>query len=331
VPHDDKRFTVLDLLDLDLKGQNALDLRCIGGRRGLPREVTTPDLNRPGLALSGFYEAFAWQRLQIFGRGEAAYIRMLADQGRVDSLKKMFEYPIPCCVFTHNLVPVKEFFAAAEASDCPILQTELSSSEFSSRVLRIMSDIFAPQTTIHAVLVEVYGIGILITGDSGVGKSETALELVERGHRLVADDIVEIRCVNGSILMGQGANKVIGHHMEIRGLGIINITHLFGVGAIRDKKQIQLVCGLEEWDSNKIYDRVGTDELATEILGVRVPKLEIPVKPGRNVPIIIETAAMNERLKKMGYHSAQEFNQNVLRWLESENARALYFNRDDNI
>jgi len=162
-----------------------------------------------------------------------------------------------------------------------------------------------------------------------VGKSETALELIERGHRLVADDVVEIRCVNGSILMGQGANKVIGHHMEIRGLGIINITHLFGVGAIRDKKQIQLVCGLEEWDPEKVYDRIGTAEKTTEILGVRVPMLEIPVKPGRNVPIIIETASMNERLKKMGYHSAKEFNQNILRWLESENARAVYFNRDD--
>jgi HPr kinase/phosphorylase len=331
VQPDEKKFTVLDLLDLDLKEQNALNLRCIGGRKGLSREITTPDLNRPGLALSGFYESFAWQRLQIFGRGENAYLKMLAEAGRTEVLLKMFAYPMPCCIFTHNLAPGKEFFDAAEASDCPMLQTDLSSSEFSSRVLRVLSDIFAPQTTIHGVLVEVYGIGILLSGDSGVGKSETALELVERGHRLVADDVVEIRCVNGSILMGQGANKVIGHHMEIRGLGIINVTHLFGVGAIRDKKQIQLVCGLEEWDSNKIYDRVGTEELTTEILGVHVPKLEIPVKPGRNIPIIVETAAMNERLKKMGYHSAQEFNQNVLRWLESENARALYFNRDDNL
>jgi len=298
---DEKRFTVLDLLDLDLKEQNALDLRCIGGRKGLAREITTPDLNRPGLALSGFYESFAWQRLQIFGRGENAYLKMLADQGKTDVLQKLFAYPMPCCIFTHNLGPGKEFFAAAESADCPVLQTDLSSSEFSSRVIRVLSDIFAPQTTIHGVLVEVYGIGILLMGDSGVGKSETALELVERGHRLVADDVVEIRCVNGSILMGQGANKVIGHHMEIRGLGIINVTHLFGVGAIRDKKQIQLVCGLEEWDSNKVYDRIGTEEMTTEILGVRVPKLEIPVKPGRNIPIIIETAAMNERLKKMGY------------------------------
>jgi HPr kinase/phosphorylase len=329
VPSDEKKFTVLDLLDLDLKEQNALDLRCIGGRKGLSREITTPDLNRPGLALSGFYESFAWNRLQIFGRGENAYLKMLDEAGRTDNLKKLFTYPMPCCIFTHNISPGKSFLAAAESGDCPVLQTSLPSSEFSSRVIRVLSDIFAPQTTIHGVLVEVYGIGILLMGDSGVGKSETALELIERGHRLVADDVVDIRCVNGSILMGQGANKVIGHHMEIRGLGIINVTHLFGVGAIRDKKQIQLVCGLEEWDSNKVYDRIGTEELTTEILGVRVAKLEIPVKPGRNIPIIIETAAMNERLKKMGYHSAKEFNQNVLRWLESENARALYFNRDD--
>ncbi|HTX73459.1 MAG TPA: HPr(Ser) kinase/phosphatase [Rectinemataceae bacterium] len=326
---EETHFTVLDLLDLDLKEQNTLNLRCIGGRKGLAREITTPDLNRPGLALSGFYESFAWQRLQIFGRGENAYLKTLAEQGNEEVYGKLFSYPIPCCIFTHNLAPSKQFFEAAESADCPILQTDLTSSEFSSRVLRVLLDIFAPQTTIHGVLVEVYGIGILLTGDSGVGKSETALELIERGHRLVADDVVEIRCVNGSILMGQGANKVIGHHMEIRGLGIINVTHLFGVGAIRDKKQVQLVCGLEEWDSNKVYDRIGTEELTTEILGVRVAKLEIPVKPGRNIPIIIETAAMNERLKKMGYHSAKEFNQNVLRWLESENARALYFNRDD--
>jgi HPr kinase/phosphorylase len=331
VPADEKRFTVLDLLDLDLKEQNSLNLRCIGGRKGLSREITTPDLNRPGLALSGFYDSFAWQRLQIFGRGENAYLKTLAEAGKAQAFAKLFSYPMPCCIFTHNLAPSKEFFAAAEVGECPILQTDLSSSDFSSRVIRVLSDIFAPHTTIHGVLVEVYGIGILLVGDSGVGKSETALELIERGHRLVADDVVEIRCVNGSILMGQGANKVIGHHMEIRGLGIINITHLFGVGAIRDKKQIQLVCQLEEWDSNKVYDRIGTEEQTEEILGVRVARLEIPVKPGRNIPIIIETASMNERLKKMGYHSAKEFNQNVLRWLESENARALYFNRDDNI
>lgn len=324
-----KVFTVLDLIDLDLKEQNALNLRCIAGRSGLSRAITVPDLNRPGLALAGFFESFAWERLQIFGRGEYAYLSMLQSHNSFDSIKKLFTYKLPCCIFASSLQPGETFLAEAEKAGCPILVTDLNSNEFSGRVIRVLYDIFAPKTTMHGVLVEVFGIGILLTGDSGVGKSETALELIERGHRLVADDVVEIRCVNGSILMGQGANKVIGHHMEIRGLGIINITHLFGVGAIRDKKQIQLVCQLEDWDPNKTYDRIGMDELTTEILGVKVPKLEIPVKPGRNIPVIIETASMNERLKKMGYHSAKEFNQNIMRWLESENARALYFSRDD--
>ena len=329
IGNEPKAFSVLDLVDLDLKEQNALSLKCIAGRAGLGRPITVPDLNRPGLALAGFYESFAWNRLQIFGRGECAYLVKLDSEGSRQSVETLFSYQIPCCIFTNSLLPSESFLAAAEAAGCAILTTSLNSSEFSGRVIRVLSDIFAPKTTVHGVLVEVFGIGILLVGDSGVGKSETALELIERGHRLVADDVVEIRCVNGSILMGQGANKVIGHHMEIRGLGIINITHLFGVGAIRDKKQIQLVCQLEDWNPDKVYDRIGMDELTTDILDVKVPKLEIPVKPGRNIPIIVETAAMNERLKKMGYHSAKEFNQNIMRWLESENARALYFSRDD--
>ena len=323
-------FTVLDLVDLDLKEQNSLKLTVVAGRKGLGRPVTVPDLNRPGLALAGFYESFATNRLQIFGRGETAYLAKLDSEDSRESVVTMFSYAdIPCCIFTSSLLPSSTFLEAAESAGCPVLSTPLNSNEFAERVTRVLYDIFAPRTSVHGVLVEVFGIGILLTGDSGVGKSETALELIERGHRLVADDVVEIRCVNGSILMGQGANKVIGHHMEIRGLGIINVTHLFGVGAIRDKKQIQLICQLEDWNPDKVYDRVGMDELTADILNVKVPKLEIPVKPGRNIPIIVETAAMNERLKKMGYHSAKEFNQNIMRWLESENARALYFSRDD--
>jgi HPr kinase/phosphorylase len=182
---------------------------------------------------------------------------------------------------------------------------------------------------VHGVLVEVYGLGILIQGDSGVGKSETALELIHRGHRLVADDVVEINCIYGNVLMGAGANRIIGHHMEIRGPGIINITHLFGVRAIRDRKEIQLVVNLEEWDSNKNYDRLGAEDHTVELLGVNIPKLTVPVKPGRNIPIIIETAAMNERLKSMGYHAGKEFNRNILKWIESDTARSVFFGHDD--
>jgi HPr kinase/phosphorylase len=325
----EKRFTVLDLIDIDLKEHNSLNLRCIGGRKGLIREISIPDLNRPGLALSGFYESFAFERLQVFGRGEVSYLKKLAEEGKNDTIHQMFTFPIPCCIFTHNLTPDRDFFEEAEKAQCPILQTDLGTSEFSSRIIRILSDIFAPRQSVHGVLVEVYGVGILILGDSGVGKSETALELIKQGHRLVADDVVDIHCVNGNILMGAGANKIIGHHMEIRGLGIINITHLFGVGAIRDRMQIQLVVKLAEWDSRKNYDRLGTEESFMEFLGVSIPKLEIPVKPGRNIPIIIETAAMNERLKKMGYNAAKEFNQNILKWIESDTARSVYFGSED--
>jgi HPr kinase/phosphorylase len=322
-----KQFTVLDLLDLDLKEHNALNLRCIGGRPGLTREIRVPDLNRPGLALSGFFDNFGFERIQIFGRGENAYLRKLERENITETLDQLFSQEIPCVIFTHALNPTDDFFARAEHANCPILQTDLETSDFSSRLIRALSNVFAPQVTMHGVLVEVFGIGVFIVGDSGVGKSEAALELVERGHRLVADDAVEVRCVSGNILLGQGANQALGHHMEIRGLGIINVTHIFGVGAIRDSKQVQLVVELEEWDSAKEYDRIGAEERTKEILGVKVPNLQVPVKPGRNIPIIIETAAMNERLKKMGYYSAREFHQSVLKWLETESARNAYFQK----
>ncbi|TFG62067.1 MAG: HPr kinase/phosphorylase [Spirochaetales bacterium] len=323
-----KKFTVLDLIDLDLEDHNALHVRCIGGRKGLIREITVPDLNRPGLALNGFFDNFAFQRIQLFGRGETAYLKKLEEENKSDMLAQMFTYQMPCCVFTHSLTPPVDFLQLAEDAGCPILQSSISSANFTVRVIWALSNIFAPQKTIHGVFVEVFGIGVLLLGDSGVGKSEAALELIERGHRLIADDAVEIKCISGNILMGTGSNKAIGHHMEIRGLGIINITHLFGVGAIRDTKRIQLVVQLEDWDSTKEYDRLGVQDSTIEILDVHIPFLKIPVKPGRNIPIIIETAAMNERLKKMGYYSAKEFNQNILKWLESENARNAYFRKN---
>jgi HPr kinase/phosphorylase len=318
-----QRFTVLDLLQLDLKENDALDLRCIGGRPGLVREIETTEINRPGLELAGFYENFAWQRIQIFGRGEAAFLQRLAAEGHKENLESLFSYRVPCCVFTHAQQPTADFAALAEKAECPVLQTTLSSSEFTMRILRVLSTIFAPKQTLHGTLVEVFGIGVLIQGDSGVGKSETALALIEHNHRLVADDVVEIRRVSGNILLGTGA-QVVSHHMEIRGLGIINITHLYGVGAIRDRKQVQLVCQLENWDQHKNYDRIGAEENTIEILGVHVPLVVIPIKPGRNIPVIIETAARNERLKKMGYHSAKEFNRNVQNWLETESTRAIF-------
>jgi HPr kinase/phosphorylase len=324
-----KEFTVLDLIDMDLKEHNSLNLHCIGGRKGLGKIITVPNLNRPGLAIMGFFDSFANERIQIFGRGEVAAVNKLTKEQNTDSMNKLFTFSIPCCIFTHNLIPSQEFFEAAERAECPLLQTNLPTSEFVTRLTRILANIFAPQKSIHGVLVEVYGLGILLLGSSGVGKSEAALELIERGHRLVADDMVEIHCVNGNVLMGEGSNRIIGHHMEIRGLGIINITHLFGVRAIRNRIQIQLVVVMEDWDSTKNYDRLGSDEEYMEFLGVNIPKLVVPVKPGRNIPIIIEVAAMNERLKEMGYNSAKEFNRNILKWIESSQARSVYYGSED--
>ncbi len=324
-----KNLTVLELLDLDLTEHDALHLHCVCGQGGLTRSITIADLNRPGLALSGFFDSFAYQRVQLFGRGEYAYLQKLIGDSHTDTIKEMMKYNIPCCIFSHDLPPPPLFLQLAQEMHCPVLQTDLSSTELSVRLMRVLSNVFAPAMTIHGVLVEVYGIGILILGDSGVGKSETALELIERGHRLVADDVVEITCLNGNTLMGRGANKIIGHHMEIRGLGIINIMQLYGVRSVREQKQIQLVAKLEEWDSHKLYDRIGTNELTIELLEVKIPLLEIPVKSGRNIPIILETAAMNERLKSMGYFSAKEFNQNILRWMESSSSRVPYYSADD--
>lgn len=325
----EKKFTVLDLLDLELPGHDALNLTCVAGRRGLVREITAVDINRPGLAISGFYESFAHQRVQLFGRGEMAYLQKLHAEKSFDNIHNLFKYKIPCCVFAYNLDPVPEFLEIAEENCCPVLKTDLESTEFLSRFLRVVSNFFAPKRTMHGVLMEVYGIGILLTGHSGVGKSETALALVERGHRLVADDIVEIICVNGNVVLGHGANKMISHHMEIRGLGIINVSQLYGVGAIRDQKEVQLIVKIEDWDPNKMYERIGADQKSMELLGVKIPYIEIPVRPGRNLPIIIEAAAMNERLKNMGYNSARDFNQNILRWIETGDAQAVYYGHDD--
>ncbi|MCL2704851.1 MAG: HPr(Ser) kinase/phosphatase [Spirochaetaceae bacterium] len=313
-----KKITVLDLLSLDLKENDDLQLKCIAGRKGLGREITVPHIDRPGLELAGYFDNFAYQRIQIFGRGEFAFLNKMIKENNIASIEKFFTFPFPCCIFPYGATPEKYFIEQAEKARSPILQSPLPSPEFLGRLIRVLENIFAPQQVVHGVFVEVFGIGILIKGKSWVGKSEAALELIERGHSLIADDLVEIKRARGNYLEGRGANTFFGHHMEIRGLGIINITHLFGVGSIRDSEQIQLVINLEPWDPEKIYDRIGTTELTEEILGVHVPCLLIPVKPGRNIPILIETAAKNERLKQMGYYSAREFNRNVMKWLETD-------------
>ncbi len=287
-----------------------LELDLVAGEEGLSKRISNSEINRPGLSLTGFFDHFAFDRVQIFGKGEWAYLNSISEKNARDIAEKFFSYNLICIVFTHGNHPNQYFIEQAISKKVPLFTTKHSTSKFITLVSQILDRSLAPRTMRHGVLIEVFGIGILLSGKSGVGKSETALELIERGHRLVADDMVEIRRVSESYLIGS-CSDLLRHHMEIRGLGIINIKDIFGVGSVRDNKLIELIINLEEWSQEIDYDRSGLEEQMEEVLGVNIPFLKIPIKPGRNIPIIVETASMNQRLKKMGKFGAQEFNKKL--------------------
>ncbi|HPV01450.1 MAG TPA: HPr(Ser) kinase/phosphatase [Clostridiales bacterium] len=267
-------------------------------------EITTSDVNRPGLQLSGYMEYFGTDRIQIIGKVEMTYLASLSPQERKKRLDDYFRTGFPCLVIARDQEPFPEMVEAAEKYSIPILKTKDITSRFMSGLIRYLNVMLAPRISMHGVLVEVYGEGILILGESGVGKSETALELVKRGHRLIADDLVEIRRVSDTTLLG-AAPENIRHLIEIRGIGIVDVKHLFGMGAVKMQENINLVIKLELWKEGKMYDRLGLEDHYTDILGISVPSLVIPVRPGRNLAIIVEVAAMNHRQKKMGYNAAK--------------------------
>ncbi|MCC8191956.1 MAG: HPr(Ser) kinase/phosphatase [Ruminococcus sp.] len=276
------------------------------------------DVNRPGLQLTGFYEYFNSSRIQVCGNMEYAYLESIGDALRFQKISKLFETRIPAIVIArgHDVFP--EMLACAEDYGVAVLKTEDSTTEFIASLIAYLNLQLGPRITRHGVLIEVYGEGILIVGESGVGKSETAIELVKRGHRLVADDAVEIRKVSSKSLVGSSPDN-IRHFLELRGIGIINARRLFGMGAVKVTEKIDLVIELESWDPTKIYDRMGVDNEYTNILGIQVPSLTIPVKPGRNLAIILEVAAMNNRQKKMGYNAAQDLLDNLGLQMDSKN------------
>lgn len=311
-----KCITIERILEL-AQEEDILHLRIITGEATLQKEISVYDINRPGLTLAGDFDYFDYEKLQVFGRGEYYYLLKLIKRNELTSIEKFFHYPVACCIFSHGNEPPQLFVDMAEKVGAPILVSSLPTNLLTTRLTKVLEDAFAPRTSVHGVLLEVFGVGMLIIGKSGVGKSECALELIERGHRLVADDVVDIRSISDTLLIGSGA-KLIRHHMEIRGLGIININQIFGVGAIRDKKQIQLVVSLEEWDVKKEYDRLGIEGATYTILGVEIPMITLPVRPGRNIPILIETAAMNYRLHKLGYNSAEAFNRTLMEQIDQE-------------
>jgi len=268
-------------------------------------EISSSEVNRPGLQLAGFFEYFDNKRIQIIGKSEYAYLELFSKNERNDRLQRFFSYKPIAVVVARGMDIFPEMVEAAKKNGCALLSTELGTSEFSSTLISALNVELAPRITRHGVLVEVYGEGILILGESGVGKSEVAMELVKRGHRLIADDAVEIRRVSARTLVGTSPEN-IRHFMELRGIGIINVRRIFGIGSVKVTEQINMIIQMEQWDSKKIYDRMGLENEYTEILGNKVPLLTIPVKPGRNLAIIIEVAAMNNRQKVMGYNAAQE-------------------------
>lgn len=267
--------------------------------------LTQPQVNRPGLQLAGFFDSFNYDRIQIIGSVEYAYMEKMEKDHGIGVMNRLMEYKIPCLVFSRNLPVNEELKKLAVEHGIPIFQTSKTTSDFMGEVIRWLKVELAPRISIHGVLVDVYGEGILITGESGIGKSETALELIKRGHRLVSDDVVEIKKVSDDTLIGS-APDITRHFIELRGIGIVDVKSLFGVQSVKHTQSIDLVIRLEEWDRTREYDRMGLEDKYTEFLGNKVVCHDLPIRPGRNLAIICESAAVNYRQKKMGYNAAQE-------------------------
>lgn len=301
-----KRYvTVQDLLD-------ELPLDVIDDAQGLSRLVQSYEIHRPGLALAGFHTHYPSERVQVLGRTEMAFVSSLTNAEAKERMARICSYPdTPCIVVTREQEMPSCMLEEARRAGVPLLRTPLSTPKFIAQLTTYLEMRLAPETLVHGVLVDVYGIGILITGSSGIGKSETALELLKHGHRLVADDAVEIRQISEDTLVGS-TPPLLQHLLEIRGLGVLNAMTLFGAGAIRTHKRIEMIIELEAWQDDRPYDRLGLDEAKRKILDVELTSITVPVRPGRNLAIIIEVAAMNQRLKRMGYNAAKELSEKLM-------------------
>lgn len=273
-------------------------------------KITQPDINRPALQIAGYFEHYEATRLQIIGFVEYTYMEGLSEERKEEIFEQLLSYPTPCIVFCRDLIPDPIFLEKAKEHAVPLVNTSKGTSVFMAEVIRWLNAKLAPCISIHGVLVDIYGEGVLITGESGIGKSEAALELIKRGHRLVSDDVVEIRKVSDDTLIGK-APAITKHFIELRGIGIVDVKTLFGVSSVKEDQQIDLVIMLEEWSKEKEYDRLGMEEEYTEYLGNKVVCHRIPIRPGRNLAVICESAAVNHRQKKMGYNAAHELYKRV--------------------
>lgn len=297
--------------DLYKKHGKNLGLDLVAGQKGLKRRILVPEAHRPGLSLAGHLKNRASKRIVIFGKAERDFLRDLETKLRLQRLRNILAPETPAVIVARNYKPQKELQQICEKNDLPLFRAPMSTMNLLSKLTLLLSEEFAPSLSCHGTLVEVFGVGVLIQGESAVGKSEAALGLIERGHRLISDDIVKVHKREGGYLEGYGV-ELSKHHMEVRGIGIINVAHLYGAVCVRDKKSLDIVVRLEVWDDDHFYDRVGLEEKTIDILGISVPYHVLPVKPGRDVVLLLETIALNHRLKQMGYHSAREFNAKLL-------------------
>lgn len=280
--------------------------------------ITVDDVSRPGLQLAGFFDHFEPMRLQVLGNVETSYLQKLSSEQRAIIFDHLFSYKIPALVISRNLEPLPECLEMARKHDITVLRSQDATSSIVSSLISSLKAYLAPRITRHGVLVEIYGEGILIFGDSGIGKSEAAVELVKRGHRLVADDAVEIKQISPTQLVG-GAPDVLRHYIELRGIGVINVAKLFGMGAVKDSSNIDLIINIVPWQDGEIYDRLGLESQYADILGVKIPSITVPVTPGRNLAVIFEVAAMNNRQKRMGYNAAVEFTEQLSKFFQQSN------------
>ncbi len=291
--------------------EEKLALEILNGEASFGRPIRESDLNRPGLALAGFTAVFTHERVQIIGNTETQYLNTLPSADRVRAVKRLLSFEIPCLIITESNDPPKELLAEANRRGVSVFRTPLKTSRLMHLLSNYLDDRFAPSVTMHGSMVDVYGIGIVFTGRSGIGKSEIALDLVERGHRLVADDVVHIARKAEGVLIGS-ASEVLKHHMEIRGLGIVDVRSIFGIRAIRLQKRVEVLVQLEEWDDKEDYERIGLDEFTTRILDVEIPLVRLPIFPGKNITVIAEVVAMHQLLKIYGYHPAKAFNEKLI-------------------
>lgn len=303
-----KTLTVRQMVELCDK---VLEWNLVAGEGGLDNHITSPELNRPGLAFAGFLDVFSHSRIQIVGNTELAYLLNLTKRERLRRFRRICQFHIPCFIFTSTYTVPAEVVEIADQKNVPVFTTSYDTSRFVVRFINLLEREFAPSLTVHGVLTDVFGMGVLILGESGVGKSECGLELVQRGHRLVADDVVVLHRHSKTELVGT-SSPITKHHMEVRGLGIINVESLFGAGAVCDEKIVDLLIWLEPWQRGKEYERLGIEDRMHTILDVEIPEYTIPVEPGRNLSILIEVAAMNQRLKNTGFNPARSLDEQLI-------------------